>query len=59
MSSSVVEKFHSMEYGPAPEDSSEVVKWLDAHGREFGHFIGGAWSKVGAESFETKNPAYG
>ena len=59
MASSVVEKFYSMEYGPAPEDSSEVVKWLDAHGRSFGHYICGAWTKVGAESFETKNPATG
>jgi aldehyde dehydrogenase (NAD+) len=59
MAISVVEKFYSMEYGPAPEDASEVVKWLDAHGRSFGHFVGGAWTKVGAESFETKNPATG
>jgi len=65
MASSVVEKFYSMEYGPALEDASEVTKWLDAHGRAFGHFIGGAWTKVGAEAepsanfFETKNPATG
>ena len=36
MASSIVEKFYSMEYGPAPEDASEVVKWLDAHKRSFG-----------------------
>jgi aldehyde dehydrogenase (NAD+) len=65
MSSSVVEKFESMEYGPAPENSGEVVRWLEAHGRVFGHYIGGAWTKVGAEAepsanfFETKNPATG
>jgi aldehyde dehydrogenase (NAD+) len=59
MASSVVEKFYSMEYGPAPEDASEVVKWLDAHGRTFGHYIGGAWTKVEGASFETKNPATG
>jgi aldehyde dehydrogenase (NAD+) len=59
MASSVVEKFYSMEYGPAPEDASEVVKWLDAHGRAFGHFIGGVWTKVEGASFETKNPATG
>jgi aldehyde dehydrogenase (NAD+) len=48
-----------MEYGPAPEDASEVTKWLDAHGRAFGHYIDGKWTAVGAESFETKNPATG
>jgi aldehyde dehydrogenase (NAD+) len=59
MASGIVEKFRSMEYGPAPEDSGEVVRWLDAHGRSFGHFIDGQWTKVGAASFETKNPATG
>jgi aldehyde dehydrogenase (NAD+) len=56
MASSIVEKFQSMEYGPAPEDPGEVNKWLDAHKRSFGHFINGEWTKVAA-SFETKNPA--
>src|SRR5580658_3368810 len=58
MASSIVEKFQSMEYGPAPEDPGEVNKWLDAHKRSFGHFINGEWTKVAA-SFETKNPATG
>ena len=30
MVSSVMEKFTSMEYGPAPEDASEVASWLEA-----------------------------
>jgi aldehyde dehydrogenase (NAD+) len=59
MASSVVEKFYSMEYGPASEDSGEVVRWLEARGRLFGHYIGGAWTKVEGETFETKNPATG
>src|SRR5580704_15923681 len=59
MASSVVEKFYSMEYGPAPEDASEVNKWLDAHGRWFGHYIDGAWTKSATAKFETKNPATG
>ena len=59
MSSSVVEKFYSMEYGPAPEDAGEVTKWLDAHKRSFGHYIDGEWTKVGAAKFETRNPATG
>ncbi len=59
MASSVVEKFYSMEYGPAPEDASEVTKWLDAHQRSFGHYIDGAWTEVSKASFETRNPATG
>jgi aldehyde dehydrogenase (NAD+) len=59
MASSIVEKFNSMEYGPAPEDPSEVNKWLDAHQRTFGHFINGEWTKPGANTFATKNPATG
>src|SRR5271154_6136002 len=59
MASSVVEKFYSMEYGPAPEDEGEVNKWLDAHGRWFGHYIDGAWTKSATAKFETKNPATG
>ncbi len=59
MASSVVEKFYSMEYGPAPEDAGEVTKWLGAHKRSFGQYIDGAWTKVGGASFETKNPANG
>ncbi len=66
MASSVMEKFKSMEYGPAPEDSSEVRRWLDAHGRQFTHFIDGRWtppttSDQGSdvESFTTVDPATG
>ena len=59
MASSIVEKFESMEYGPAPEDASEVVKWLEARGRRVSSYIDGAWTEVGAESFQSKNPATG
>jgi aldehyde dehydrogenase (NAD+) len=60
MSSSIVEKFQSMEYGPAPEDASEVTKWLDAHKRTFGHYIDGAWTdKKGFNALTTTNPATG
>ena len=40
---SVIEKFGSMEYGPAPEDAKESLQWLDAHNRRFAHFIAGSW----------------
>ena len=57
---SIAEKFVSMEYGPAPEDSKEVSTWLDRHGRRFAHFINGAWSAPGAgEYFETVDPSNG
>ncbi|MDE1156224.1 MAG: aldehyde dehydrogenase family protein [Acidobacteriaceae bacterium] len=59
MANSILEKYHSMEYGPAPEDASEVIKWLDAHKRSFGHYIDGEWTKPGKATFATKNPATG
>ncbi len=58
MATSILEKFQSMEYGPAPEDPTEVNKWLDAHQRSFGHYIDGEWTKP-ANTFETRNPATG
>jgi aldehyde dehydrogenase (NAD+) len=66
MASSIVEKFESMEYGPAPEDAGEVYRWLDAHKRMFGHYIDWAWTPVGShakgasfEAFAVKNPSTG
>ena len=59
MSSSIVEKFRSMEYGPAPEDASDVYRWLDGHKRAFGHYIGGNFTTPGQHSFTTANPATG
>jgi aldehyde dehydrogenase (NAD+) len=66
MASSIIEKFNSMEYGPAPEDASEVYRWLDAHKRTFGHYIGGAFTPIGSatkgaslRAFAVTNPATG
>ena len=57
---SIAEKFVSMEYGPAPEDSKEAVGWLERHGRRFGHFIGGGWQAPAAgEYFDTVDPSNG
>ena len=48
----------TMDYGPAPESSTEVRHWLDAHSRGFGHFIGGRFTDAaGAKTFEVTNPA--
>ena len=52
---SVVEKFRTMEYGPAPEDPKESVQWLDRHKRKFGHFIGGAWRPQRKENISRPN----
>jgi aldehyde dehydrogenase (NAD+) len=57
---SIVEKFMTMEYGPAPEDPREALTWLDGHTRRFGHFINGAWqAPVEGAYFETTDPSTG
>jgi aldehyde dehydrogenase (NAD+) len=57
---SIVEKFMSMEYGPAPEDPREAVVWLERHGRRLGHFIGGGWhAPVEGQYFDTTDPSTG
>src|ERR1700756_1108255 len=57
---SVVEKFRTMEYGPAPEDAKESLAWLDRHNRKFGHFIDGAWrAPAEGKYFETADPSTG
>ena len=57
---SIVEKFVSMEYGPAPEDPREALTWLDRHERRFGHFINGAWQPPAAGGyFSTADPSTG
>src|SRR6516162_7345105 len=57
---SVVEKFRTMDYGPAPEDPKESVQWLEQHKKKFGHFIGGAWkAPADGKYFETTDPSTG
>ena len=57
---SIVEKFMSMEYGPAPEDPREAVVWLERHERRLGHFIDGAWrAPVEGKYFDTVDPSTG
>jgi aldehyde dehydrogenase (NAD+) len=57
---SIAEKFASMEYGPAPEDSKEVRTWLESHGYRFQHFIAGDWKTPAAgEYFDTVDPSNG
>ncbi|MGB9030793.1 MAG: aldehyde dehydrogenase family protein, partial [Acidobacteriaceae bacterium] len=57
---SIAEKFHTMEYGAAPEDPKEAVQWLEQHHRRFDAFIGGAWVKpASGEYFTTSDPSSG
>jgi aldehyde dehydrogenase (NAD+) len=57
---SVVEKFMTMEYGPAPEDAKEALAWLDKHQRKLTHFIANKWTTPAeGNTFETTNPATG
>ncbi|HPE25674.1 aldehyde dehydrogenase family protein [Albidovulum sp.] len=54
---SVSEILETMDYGPAPEATGEVAKWLFARGA-FGHYIGGRFTEAG-ETFDVANPATG
>ncbi len=57
---SVIEKFKTLEYGPAQEDPKESLQWLDRHHRRFGHFIDGAWTlPAEGKYFETSDPSTG
>jgi aldehyde dehydrogenase (NAD+) len=57
---SIAEKFVSMEYGPAPEDSKEAVAWLEHHSHRLQHFIGAGWqAPVAGEYFDTIDPSNG
>jgi aldehyde dehydrogenase (NAD+) len=54
----VTDILKSMEYGPAPEDTTIVRDWLKAHQKGFGHFIEGSFTQP-ANLFEVANPASG
>ena len=54
----ITEIFETLEYGPAPESTDLVDSWLEQHGREFSHWIGGSWhDPADGARFETMNPA--
>ncbi|MGR3480848.1 aldehyde dehydrogenase family protein [Salipiger marinus] len=55
---SITDILHTMDYGPAPEDSAIVRDWLHRHEAGFGHFIDGAFTAPG-ESFAVTDPATG
>jgi aldehyde dehydrogenase (NAD+) len=56
----ILERYHAMDYGPAPEARNEADAWLAA--RDFGKalFIGGDWKAAsGGKTFETSEPSSG
>ena len=53
---SVAEIFETMAWGPAPEAPDQAIAWLEAHGRNFAHFVNGDW-RPGSTSFDVYNPA--
>ena len=54
----VAEIFDSMAWGPAPEAPDAALAWLDQHGREFDHLVGGQ-RRAASSRFEVFNPANG
>jgi len=54
----VSEIFETMAYGPAPESDKPALEWLERHGRTFGLFVGGRWTKSkNGDGFDVINPA--
>ena len=56
----ILERYHAMEYGPAPEARNEADAWLA--GRDFAKalFIDGAWKAAASgKTFETSEPSSG
>ena len=53
---SVAEIFRTMDYGPAPESDAEARAWLKRHEGRFGHFVHGAFTKVGT-TFDVMDPS--
>ena len=58
MTPTLTELYDTVPWGPAPESDKPAQAWLDAHKREFGHFIGGAFTKP-AKGLDVLNPATG
>src|SRR2546423_12253985 len=54
----VPEIFKRMASGPAPEGDKAALEWLERHGRAFGVFVGGRWTKgKNGDGFDVINPA--
>lgn len=50
--------FETMDYGPAPESTSEAMAWIAKYDGKFGQFIDGEFTPH-HDGFESRNPATG
>ncbi|TPL33364.1 aldehyde dehydrogenase family protein [Mesorhizobium sp. B2-4-6] len=56
----ILERYHAMEYGPAPEARNEADAWLAARDFSKALFIDGAWkAAASSKTFETSEPSSG
>lgn len=56
----LMEKYQTMDYGPAPENAGPAIEWLESHNRRFAHFIDGKWVEPSSGTyFTSNNPATG
>ena len=56
----ILQRYHDMDYGPAPESRAEADAWLKDRDFSASLFIDGKWKKpAGGKSFETIDPATG
>lgn len=56
----ILERYHAMEYGPAPEARNEADAWLAARDFSKALFIGGEWkASGGSKTFDTSDPSSG
>jgi len=58
MVNKIAQIFETLDYGLAPEGSEAAMAWLESHGRQFGHFIDGAWTQA-HDTFPSANSANG
>ena len=56
----ILERYHAMEYGPAPEARNEADAWLVGRDLTASLFIGGSWRKAeGGKTFDVHEPSSG
>jgi aldehyde dehydrogenase (NAD+) len=56
----ILERYHAMEYGPAPEARNEADAWLASRDFSKALFIEGAWKAAASgKTFETSEPSSG
>ena len=56
----IIERYHAMEYGPAPEARNEADAWLKARDFSASLFIGGEWKKAASgNTFQVHEPSSG